>query len=178
MKDVEDCEEHKEFKSVKIGEQIWAQQNLNVSHFKNGDEIPEAKTVLDWKKLGEERKPAWCYYDTDPENGTKYGKLYNWYAVGDIRGLAPPGWHIPTKAEWKIFIYFVDIGPKIDLESIIEFGAQLGGYCFRRGPFRLLGKVGMWWSSTEDGPVAYAFDGKWVNMDDKSFGFSVRCLKD
>jgi uncharacterized protein (TIGR02145 family) len=75
-------------------------ENLNVSTFRNGDPITETKTQEEWEKAGKEGKPAWCYYDNDPKNGAKYGKLYNWYAVNDPRGLAPAGWHIPTDTEW------------------------------------------------------------------------------
>jgi uncharacterized protein (TIGR02145 family) len=88
------------YKSVKIGTQTWMAENLNVSTFRNGDLIPEAKTKEEWEKAGKEGKPAWCYYDNDPKNGAKYGKLYNWYAVNDHRGLAPAGWHVPTDTEW------------------------------------------------------------------------------
>jgi uncharacterized protein (TIGR02145 family) len=88
------------YKSVKIGTQTWMTENLNVSTFRNGDPIPEVKTNEEWKKAGENKQPAWCYYDNDPKNGAKYGKLYNWYAVNDPRGLAPAGWHIPTDEEW------------------------------------------------------------------------------
>lgn len=71
---------------VKIGDQIWMTRNLNVDKFCNGDPIPETKTNEEWIKAGENGKPAWCYYDNDPANGEKYGKLYNWYAVNDPRG--------------------------------------------------------------------------------------------
>lgn len=91
------------YKSVKIGTQTWMTENLNVPTFRNGDPIPEAKTDEEWKQAGENQQPAWCYYENDPKNGTKYGKLYNWYAVSDPRGLAPTGWHIPTDAEWTTF---------------------------------------------------------------------------
>jgi uncharacterized protein (TIGR02145 family) len=88
------------FKSVKIGPQIWMTENLNVSTFRNGDAIPEAKTNEEWEQTGQNKQPAWCYYNNDPKNGAKYGKLYNWYAVTDPRGLAPAGWHVPSDAEW------------------------------------------------------------------------------
>ena len=71
--------------SVKIGEQEWMSQNLNVDHFRNGDILPEVKTKEEWVKAGEENQPAWCYYENNPSNGEKYGKLYNWYAVSDLR---------------------------------------------------------------------------------------------
>jgi uncharacterized protein (TIGR02145 family) len=78
----------------------WIGKNLDIDRFRNGDTIPHAKTDEDWKKAGENRQPAWCYYNNDPVNREKYGKLYNWYAVNDTRGLAPEGWHIPNDIEW------------------------------------------------------------------------------
>jgi len=84
------------FDIVVIGSQTWMAENLNVSHFLNGDPIPHVQTNEEWLKAAENRRPAWCYYNNDPVNGKKYGKLYNWFAVNDSRGLAPPGWHIPT----------------------------------------------------------------------------------
>ncbi len=90
------------YKSIKIGNQTWMTSNLNVSTFRNGEAIPEAKTNEEWKRAGKNKQPAWCYYDNDPKNGAKYGKLYNWYAVNDPRGLAPLGWHVPTDEEWTL----------------------------------------------------------------------------
>jgi uncharacterized protein (TIGR02145 family) len=86
--------------TVTIGSQVWMTKNLDVATFRNGDSIPHAKTDEEWEKAGENKQPAWCYYNNDPANGAKYGKLYNWYAVTDSRGLAPVGYHIPTSAEW------------------------------------------------------------------------------
>lgn len=86
--------------TVTIGTQVWMTKNLDVAKFRNGDPIPEAKTDEEWKKAGENKQPAWCYYDNNPANGVKYGKLYNWYAVNDPRGIAPVGYHVPTDAEW------------------------------------------------------------------------------
>ena len=90
----------KSIETVEIGNQRWMVKNLNLSHFRNGDSIIEVKTNEEWKKAGDNGQPAWCYYDYDPSNGVKYGKLYNWYAVHDERGLAPFGWHIPSDDEW------------------------------------------------------------------------------
>ena len=96
------------FKSVKIGNQEWMSDNLNVDHFRNGDIIPEVKSKDDWKEAGKNGQPAWCYYENDPKNGEKYGKFYNWYAVNDPRGLAPEGWHVPSDGEWTEMINFLD----------------------------------------------------------------------
>jgi uncharacterized protein (TIGR02145 family) len=86
--------------TITIGTQVWMSKNLDVATFRNGDPIPQAKTDEEWEKAGENKQAAWCYYENDPANGVKYGKLYNWYAVNDSRGLAPFGYHIPSDAEW------------------------------------------------------------------------------
>jgi uncharacterized protein (TIGR02145 family) len=93
--------------TVTIGTQVWTTKNLNVTTFRNGDPIPQAKTDAEWKAAGENKKPAWCYYDNNAANGAKYGILYNWYAVNDPRGLAPVGFHIPTDSEWDALVTFL-----------------------------------------------------------------------
>ncbi len=96
-----------QYNSVKIGNQVWMTENLNVDRFRNGELIPEAKTKEEWIKAGENKQPAWCYYNNDPSNGKKYGKLYNWYAVSDSRGLAPENWRIPSDKEWVLLVELV-----------------------------------------------------------------------
>lgn len=86
---------------VTIGNQVWMTKNLDVSTFSNEDPIPQAKTNEEWEKAGQNGEPAWCYYDNNPDNGDRYGKLYNWYAVNDPRGLAPKGWKIPSVDDWS-----------------------------------------------------------------------------
>jgi uncharacterized protein (TIGR02145 family) len=108
----------KTYQTVVIGNQTWMAENLNVDRFRNGDIIPEAKTKEEWQKAGDEKQPAWCYYDNDPKNGTKYGKLYNWYAVNDQRGLAPKGWHIPNLKEWDLMEITLDPKSGMKLKSI------------------------------------------------------------
>jgi uncharacterized protein (TIGR02145 family) len=110
--------------TVTIGTQEWTTKNLDVSTFRNGDPIPEAKTDEEWKRAGELKQPAWCYYDNDSANGEKYGKLYNWYAVNDARGMAPSGYHVPTDVEWKVLADFLggrsDAGGKMKSMPIYE----------------------------------------------------------
>ncbi len=106
--------------TVTIGNQTWTTKNLDVATFRNGDLIPEAKTDEEWKAAGENKQPAWCYYDNKAANGTKYGKLYNWYAVVDYRGLAPAGWHVPTDEEWTVLSTYLvgdDAGKKMKSSS-------------------------------------------------------------
>ena len=93
------------YDSVTIGNQVWMTKNLELDEFRNGDPIPQAKSAAQWEKAGANHQPAWCYYKNNPKNGKKYGKLYNWYAVSDPRGLAPNGWHIPTGRDIKKLLY-------------------------------------------------------------------------
>jgi len=92
--------------AVKIGSNTWMAENLNVSTFRNGKPIFEARTNEEWKKAGEEGKPAWSYYDNSLENGQEYGKLYNWYAVGTAE-LCPTGWYVPTDNDWWLLGVYV-----------------------------------------------------------------------
>ena len=121
--------------SVTIGTQTWTTKNLDVATFRNGDAIPQAKTFKEWKDAGNNKQPAWCYYDDDAKNGTKYGKLYNWYAVNDARGLAPAGWHIPTDEEWTVLSTFLgggDVaGKKMKMPPV--FGPNLISYVDQGG---------------------------------------------
>ena len=160
---------------------------------------PYAKTAKEWDKAGENGQPAGCYYDNDPSNGEKYGKLYNWYAVNDPRGLAPEGWKIPSDEDWTTLTDFLggeDVaGTKMKSISGWEdngngtnesgFSVLPGGYRNDNGSFYYIGKNGYWWSSTE-----LSADDAWFrgliyvsgsvsshgNYKDK--GFSVRCLRD
>jgi hypothetical protein len=99
-------------KDVKIGTQVWTSKDLDVSTFRNGEAIPQAKDKAQWKYASDNKIPAWCYYEFNENNGKKFGKLYNWYAVSDARGLAPKGYHVPTDSEWTILVDFLG-GEKI-----------------------------------------------------------------
>ena len=87
--------------SVNIGSQIWSSKNLDVITFRNGDPIPYAESNQDWSNACRNGQPAWCYLNNDKTNNEKFGKLYNWFAVNDPRGLAPQGWHVPSIDEWN-----------------------------------------------------------------------------
>lgn len=179
----------------------WAYVNLDVSLFRNGDSIPEAKTDAAWLKAGSENKPAWCYYGYDAANGKIYGKLYNWYAVNDPRGLAPAGWHIPTMAEWnELTSYFgSDAGKKMKSSSgwsdfkgrsgngtnSSGFDGFPGGMRYGDGTYNYLGTGGYWWTSSENkaGSAWHRALYNTANNVIKSYsnkqnGLSVRCVKD
>lgn len=87
------------YEVVKIGSQYWTAQDLRVTHFRNGDPIPEVTSGAEWIAL---TTPAWCNYQNEAYRAEIYGRLYNWYAVNDSRGLAPDGWHVATDEDWKI----------------------------------------------------------------------------
>ena len=95
------------FKEVTIGKQIWMAENLNVTHFRNGDLIPQAESPIQWTNANRKKQAAWCYYSNSVAMGERYGVLYNYYAVIDSRGLAPVGWRIPSVKDWKNLFEFI-----------------------------------------------------------------------
>lgn len=189
----------RESETVTIGEQEWMATNLNVSRFRNGDPIPHAQTRQEWETAGKEGRPAWCYYGNDEEHGEKYGKLYNWHAVADPRGLAPAGWRIPDNDDWiqlaDRFGGLRQAGRSLKANAGWSggngtnesgFTGLPGGIRTHEGDFTHGGVYGFWWSETEFND-AYAYyrylycrSGKlfrYVNYF-KSSGFSVRCLRE
>ena len=86
------------YQTVKIGSQYWMAENLKVTHYRNGDPIPNVTDVYEWVNLS---IGAYCVYDNDTSHAETHGYLYNWHAVHDIRHIAPEGWHVPTDNEWK-----------------------------------------------------------------------------
>lgn len=118
---------------TRIGNQIWMAINLDVATFRNGDPIQEAKTNEEWINASKAKQPVWCYYNNDPANGKKYGRMYNWYAVSDPRGLAPAGWHVPALEEWIQFEKSVE-GNVAGI--LFECPDEAGGFCTRGGGYR------------------------------------------
>ena len=179
---------------TKIGKQYYTTKNLNVSRFRNGDEIPFVTSDKEWKRAGELGKPACCCYDNAGYNCEKFGRLYNWFAIVDKRGLAPKGYHIPSNEEWSSLLDY--LGPRAfeilkseddwDGKNEVSFNGLPGGYRYESlGEFYGLGEVGVWWSSSEyiDGrpwtlSLGYVFGGVGRNGGRKENGLSVRCLRD
>jgi len=187
------------YKTIPIGNQTWMAENLNVSRYRNGETIPQIQDQEQWEKS---TNGAWRYYNDDPANGTIYGKLYNWYAVNDPRGLAPSGWHVPSDNEWESLSTFVgggsDAGGKLketgtthwlspNTGATNEFGfsALPGGRYASSGYFNGIGTSAIWWTSTPHSATgAYGRslgkDGSALNSGYTSniTGYSVRCIKD
>jgi uncharacterized protein (TIGR02145 family) len=184
------------YKTVTIGKQAWMAENLNVEHYRNGDAIPQVQDKEEWDAL---TTGAWCYYDNNSGNGATYGKLYNWYAVNDPRGLAPDGWHVPSNDEWTkltTFLGGVEVaGEKIKTTSGWDeggngtntsgFTAIPGGYRNHEGYFINIGKNALFWTSTEFNSTNIWFRNVIGSIPDvyapnyaRDFGLSVRCIKD
>jgi len=167
--------------------QIWTSKNLDVETYRNGTKIPQVQDKKAWSKL---TSGAWCYYENKTANGTKYGKLYNWYAVNDPRGLAPKGYHIPTQSEWTLILQGIGEGYKdFDIagtkmksttgwdndgngSNTNGFNGLPGGYRTADGNFLSIGECGMWWTSsvqTTEGFLRRATS--WVVHLQADFGF-------
>lgn len=188
--------------TIKIGEQEWVTRNLNVTTFRNGDSIPEAQTPDAWETAGNKGQPAWCYYENNPIYEEKYGKLYNWYAVNDSRGIAPEGWKVPSNIEWQKLIKYLgsenvaggkmkESGishwktPNKDATNESGFTALAGGLRYSDGEYNDLNDDAYFWSSThynEDSAwyfvLGYYFPNIYSNYYDKRHGFSVRCIRE
>ena len=154
---------------VRICDQIWMRKNLDVTTYKNGDLIPEVRDSAIWNHL---TTGAWCWYNNDSATyAATYGKLYNWYAVNDPRGLAPIGWHVASYDEWSSL--FTCVGgylyaggklketgtthwnePNEGASNVVGFTALPGGsrnFSLSVGAtydFLNIGIVGNWWTST------------------------------
>ena len=105
------------YETVTIGSQVWMKNNLYVERYRNGDPIPQVTDSTEWANL---TTGAWCYYNNDRAKGPIYGKLYNWYAVSDSRGLAPNGYHIPSDDEWTILTNYLKSNSQFWCNSISE----------------------------------------------------------
>ena len=86
---------------VNIGSQTWTNTNLNLDHFENGDKIKQVNSYAELQSSINNSEPAYCYLDFNSKNESKYGKLYNIFALQDPRGLAPKGWRLPTVKDFK-----------------------------------------------------------------------------
>jgi uncharacterized protein (TIGR02145 family) len=181
--------------TITIGKQEWTTENLNIEHYRNGNLIPQVQDSNQWYNI---KTGAWCYYENKADNGNKYGKLYNWYAVNDPRGLAPKGWHIPSDAEWTQLTNFLGgekvAGGKLKATTLWDSpntGAtnESGFTAFPGGTYDAFGFCGIgggcyfWSSSNYDDKVYYrklfGYDsGVYRNEYYKNYGLSVRCVRD
>jgi uncharacterized protein (TIGR02145 family) len=181
---------------IKIGTQTWTTKNLDLSTYKNGDVIPQVQDEEEWANL---TTGAWCYYENESDNGTTYGKLYNWFAVNDPRGLAPTGFHIPTDEEWTTLTNYlggeIEAGDKMKSTTGWDedgngtntsgFAGLPGGCRNSHNSFENIGEDSSWWSSSELNTTSAwnhymrsYFGSVLRSNSQKQNGFSVRCLRD
>jgi uncharacterized protein (TIGR02145 family) len=191
------------YQTVQIGTQCWTQSNLKVSKYRNGDNIP---TGLDNSQWSSTSTGAYAIYNNDPVNDGLYGKLYNWYAVNDTRGICPTGWHVPSDAEWTTLTDFLGgtsaaggkmkstatqptpggwNSPNTGATNSSGFTGLPGGYRDSGGAFFDLGYVGVWWSSSDAGSSTawyrnlYYFNASAFRFNfNHRDGYSVRCVRD
>lgn len=189
------------YKTIILGSQLWMAENLKTTKYNDGTPISLVSDSLTWSILA---SPAYCWYKNDSNSYKKtYGALYNWYVVNTGK-LAPEGWHIPTDIEWSILSDYLGgesvaggkmketgfvhwLLPNKDANNSSGFtalpsGEREGFY----GTFEHLGWNCAWWSVTESysGNAFYRAlshtNGKLYrsSFNGKSYGYSVRCIKD
>ena len=123
---------------IEINGIIWMTKNLNADKYQNGEEVILCQTEEEWQQANEKKIPASCYYNFDQSLADHIGRLYNWWAVNDPRGLAPKGWKIPNSEDMNelynvsidIFSLIVDGKSKnnaSDLKSTLGWKKSEGG---------------------------------------------------
>jgi len=163
------------YKTVQIGNQWWMAENLQVTHYRNGEAIANVTDYRAWTNL---ITGAFCNYNNNEANVATYGRLYNWYAVNDIRNISPAGWHVPSDEEWKQLEIFLGmsqsvadgsgfrgiteggkmkesgtshwLSPNTGANNSSSFTALPGGFRDENGNYQDLGSHANFWSSTED----------------------------
>ena len=181
------------YKTVKIRSSWWMVENLRVTHYNNGEEIPQIVDNSEWVNLNTD---AYCWYDNDEESyGQDYGALYNWYVI-ETNKLCPEGWHVPSDTEWAEICHIQGLketgylhwaspntgAPPENHLCLLPGGSRNNS----DGKFDGLTLFGLYWSSTgcDDVEDAYLREFRYNNDGDvryghrKTNGMSVRCVKD
>jgi uncharacterized protein (TIGR02145 family) len=189
---------------VAIGTQCWFAENLRSDNYLNGDAIPGNLSDAQWTSTtsgaqtvyGEGSSAVNAGSSDEVANLATYGRLYNWYAVNDSRGLCPSGFHVPSDGEWTVLENALGgsavagtalkaASPAWDGTNSSGFSALPGGY--RNGiygDFFNQGNVGYSWSSSPSGASAWARDLYSGSSNVPRYyinprhGFSVRCVRD
>ena len=187
------------YQAVTIGTQVWMKENLRVTHYRNGDAIPNVTDSATWVHL---TTGAYSEYNNDVDNAATYGRLYNWYAAADSRNMAPLGWHVASDAEYQTLVDYLggntvaggkmkEAGtshwrsPNTGATNESGFTALAGGYRGGNGTYFHMGENVHFWSSTHcDDNYAwtrhlyYNFSNFNRSYYDKRYGYSVRCVRD
>jgi len=161
------------YHTVQIGNQCWTQGNLKVSKYRNGDAIPTYLIPNSWRNtnVGAYR---YLFDDSTSITQTRFGRLYNHFAVMDSRGLCPTGWHVPSDSEWTVLANFLGgstiaggalkstevqgvspagwISPNTGATNSSGFSALPSHYLYFSGDWHgTAGSMCQWWTSTISG---------------------------
>jgi uncharacterized protein (TIGR02145 family) len=167
--------------TFQIGDQWWMAEHLKVTHYRNGDPIPN---VTDWGAWAALTSGAYCDYQNDIKTFGQYGRLYNWFAVADKRNIAPDGWHVPSNSEWQALANYlsrvdVDPGDRAGFEKLWGCNRNSNGGWAERGAGAIF-----WISGERDARCAWyrSFSGAGSNskqsFSGKKAGLLIRCVKD
>jgi uncharacterized protein (TIGR02145 family) len=186
--------------TITICSQVWMDKNLSVSNYRNGDPIPLVTNSTTWASL---TTGAYCYHNNDPASEVIYGKIYNWYAVNDSRGLAPTGWHVASTVDWGLMSTCLGgnavsggpikqtgttlwASPNTGATNSTGFTALPGGYRANTGTYSSVpGTLIFWWTSNQISATDASERGVVNNAANlviasyvKEGGAYVRCVKD
>ena len=183
---------------VAIGDQCWFAENLRNEHYANGDAIAGELNEEMWENADLTNSGAQAIYANNSSHLATYGRLYNWFAVDDARGLCPSGWHVPTDGEYTTLTdglgglsvaggkmkSSASDSPAWDGTNTSGFSGLAGGFRGDGGAFNNGGDDGYFGSASADGPDAWL---RRLNGGDTGVnryvyyqrnGFSVRCVRD
>jgi uncharacterized protein (TIGR02145 family) len=188
------------YETIQIGGQVWMAENLKVTHYRDGSEIPNITNNGDWSGLS---TGAYGDYDNNPTNSETYGRLYNWYTVDDDRGVCPDGWHVPSDGEYTVLTDYLggeDIAggkmketglghwnsPNTGATNESGFTGLPAGYrYYSNGNYLNMGTAGYFWSSSEYNSFTawyrdlhYYYSNVLRILYYKHDGCSIRCLGD
>jgi len=183
------------YRTVAIGTQIWTVENLKTTHYRNGDPIDNVTGDAAWAAL---TTGAYCWYDNDIAYKPVYGALYNWFAAGDARNLAPAGWHVATDAEWTTLVTYLggtavaggklkEMGlahwtsPNTGATNSVGFTSLPNSIRLNTGEFSILGNRAYYWTSDSSAWFYFLInDATTCNRFAfaKEFGYAVRLVKD
>ena len=199
------------YETIDIGGQCWFAQNLRSTTYANGEVIPSTLTDSQWNNANAGATTIYgeddgcTNYSPDIDSCDplvaleEYGRLYNWYAVDDERGLCPMGWHVPTQSEWQSLISgqggsssagealkstygwsYSGQGTNASGFSGMPGGKRQDG----SGYYTSAGDKGIWWTSTPYSSLAryvelkFNSNGVTQSYSDREEGYSVRCVLD
>ncbi len=196
------------YSTVQIGTQCWFAKNLNVGTMIQGANDQTNNSTLE----------KYCY-NNDPANCTTYGGLYQWAEAvqyqngasnttspnpgfsGNVRGICPTGWHLPSDSEWSTLVTFLGgssvaggalkstsglwTSPNTGATNSSGFSALPGGYRDTNGSFYNIGNFTYFWSSSESSStnaffrsLYYVNSNIYRDYTAKLNGFSARCTQD